>query len=136
MLRTSSAAVVVGCFDFCHLDCDAAVETGCMLEKYIPAKGCNKIRVHFFFLVKVLLLLLLLRAAAAPHNINTEAERGTGYCLLLLRLRYYYSCFLCVYSIAVAAVEKGCMKKTNQKCYIFFFGDCAAVAFHSSRGMC
>ena len=64
MLRTSSAAVVVGCFDFCHLNCDAAVETGCMLEKYIPAKGCNKIRVHFFFLVKVLLLLLLLRAAA------------------------------------------------------------------------
>ena len=43
MLRTSIAAVVIGCFYFCPLDCDAsvmvidcaAVETGCMLEKYI-----------------------------------------------------------------------------------------------------
>ena len=43
MLRTSVAAVVLGCFYFCPLDCDAsvmvidcaAVETGCMLEKYI-----------------------------------------------------------------------------------------------------
>ena len=42
MLRTSIAAVVLGCFYFCHLDCDAsvmvvdcaAVETGYMLEKY------------------------------------------------------------------------------------------------------
>ena len=42
MLRTSIAAVVLGCFYFCLLDCDipvmvvdsAAVETGCMLEKY------------------------------------------------------------------------------------------------------
>ena len=42
MLRTSIAAVVLGCFYFCPLDCDnpvvvvdcAAVETGCMLEKY------------------------------------------------------------------------------------------------------
>ena len=42
MLRTSIAAVVIGCFYFCPLDCDAsvvvvdcaAVETGCMLEKY------------------------------------------------------------------------------------------------------
>ena len=58
MLRTSIAAVV-----FCPLDCDAsvmvvdcaAVKTGCMLEKYIPAKGCNKVRVHFYFLVEVLL---------------------------------------------------------------------------------
>ena len=48
MLRTSTAAVVLGCFYFCPLDCDAsvmvvdcaAVKTGCMLEKYIPAKGC------------------------------------------------------------------------------------------------
>ena len=57
MLRTSAAAVVLGCFYFCPLDCDAsvmvvdfaAVDTGCMLEKYIPGKGCNKIRVHFLF---------------------------------------------------------------------------------------
>ena len=82
MLRTSIAAVVLGCFYFCPLDCDAsvmvvdcaAVETGCMLEKYIPAKGCNKIRPHFYLFVEVLLLLLL-RAAAGAHNISTEAER-------------------------------------------------------------
>ena len=42
MLRTSIAAVVLGCFHFCPLDCDipgmvvdcTAVETGCMLEKF------------------------------------------------------------------------------------------------------
>ena len=42
MLETSIAAVVLGCFYFYPLDCDAsvmvvdcaAVETGCMLEKY------------------------------------------------------------------------------------------------------
>ena len=81
MLRTSIAAVVLGCFYFCSLDCDAsvmvvdcaAVKTGCMQEKYIPAKGCNKVRVHFYFAVEVLLLLLR-RAAAAAHNISTEAE--------------------------------------------------------------
>ena len=95
-LRTSIAAVVLGCFYFCPLDCDAsvmvvdcaAVETGCMLEKYM--KVATKY-VHFYFLVEVLLLLLL-RAAAAAQNISTEAERGTGYCFLLLRLRYYYCC--------------------------------------------
>ena len=130
MLRTSIAAVVLGCFYFCPSDCDAsvivvdcpAVETGCMLEKYIPARGCNIIRAHFYFLVEVLLLLLM-RAAAAAHNISIEAERGTGYCFLLLRLRYYYCCFLCVYSIVVA-VEKG---------YAFFlFGRGATAANHFS----
>ena len=84
MLRTSIAAVVLGCFYFRLLDCDAsvvvdcaAVGTGGMLEKYIqiPSKGCNKVRIHFYFLVEVLLLLLLRRrAAAAAHNISTEAE--------------------------------------------------------------
>ena len=99
MLRTFTPAVVLGCFYFCPLDCDAsvmvddfaAVQTGCMLQKYIPAKGCNKIRRHFFFLVEMLLLLLLLRATASAHNISTGAERGTCYCFLFLRLRYYYS---------------------------------------------
>ena len=52
-----------------------------MLEN-IPAQGCDKVRVHIYFLVEELLLLLL---AAATHNISTEAERGTGYCFLLLR---------------------------------------------------
>ena len=48
MLWTSFAAVVLGCLNFCPLDSDAsvmvvdyaAVETGCMLEKYIK-KGCT-----------------------------------------------------------------------------------------------
>ena len=69
MLRTSIAAVVLGCFYFCPLDCDnpvmvvdcVAVETGCMPEKYIKV----------FFSVSAT------------------------------------TTFLCVYSIAVAAAEKG-----------------------------
>ena len=93
MLRTSIAAVVLGCFYFCLLDCDASVmvvdcaalETGCMLEKYIPAKGCNKRRADFYFLVKVLLLLLL-RVAAAAHNISTQAERGIAFSFLVAAL--------------------------------------------------
>ena len=93
MLWTSIAAVVLGSFYFCPLDCDAsvmvddfaAVQTGCMLQKYIPAKGCNKIRRHFFFLVEMLLLLLLLRATASAHNISTEAERSITFCFLWLR---------------------------------------------------
>ena len=65
------------------VDC-AAVETGCMLEKYIPAKGCNKIRAHFYLFVEV--LLLLLRAAAAAHNISTQAERGITFAFLVAAL--------------------------------------------------
>ena len=73
------------------VDC-AAVETGCMLEKYIKVAAKYLVGVYFYFLVEVLLLLLL-RAAAAAHKISTEAERGTGYCFFLLLLRYYYCCF-------------------------------------------
>ena len=62
--------------------------------------------------------------AAAAHNISTKAERGSAYSFFLLRLRYYYCCFLCVYYIAVAAVEKG---------YAFlFFGRGTAAANHFS----
>ena len=58
MLRTSIAAVFLGCFYFCPLDCDAsvmvvdcaAVETGCMLEKQINRLQ-QKTCVHFYFLV-------------------------------------------------------------------------------------
>ena len=67
MLRASIAGVVLGCFYFCPFDCDAsvmvvdcdAVNTGCMLEKYIPAKGCNKVRAHFYFLVELLLYIYM-----------------------------------------------------------------------------
>ena len=55
-----------------------------MLEKYIPAKGCNKIRAHFYLFVEVLLLLLL-RAAAAAH-ISTQADRGTTFSFLVAAL--------------------------------------------------
>ena len=85
MLRRSIAAVVLGCFYFCPLDCDdsvmvdcVAVETGCMLEKFMK----------YFFSVSAT------------------------------------TTFLCVYSIAVAAVEKG---------YAFlYFGRGAAAAHHYS----
>ena len=56
-----------------------------MLEKYIPARDCKKIRAHFYFLVEVLLLLLL-RAAAAAHNISTQAERGSTFSFLVAAL--------------------------------------------------
>ena len=66
------------------VDC-AAVETGCMLEKYIPVKGCNKIRARFYCLVEVLLLLLL-RGAAAAHKISIQSERGITFSFLVAAL--------------------------------------------------
>ena len=86
MLGTSIAAVVLGCFYFCPLEMSWCVGRS---------------------LCTCSLLFFDLGAAAAAHNISTEAERGTGYCFFLVRFRYYYYCFLCVYSIDVAAVEKG-----------------------------
>ena len=120
MLRTSITAVVPGCFYCCPLDCDnpvmvvyrAAVETGCMLEKYIKYfSPCPLLLssfasillllqllrrdMHFCFLIEVLLLLIIVlvgcaaaaaaAAACAAYNISTEAERGTGCCFFLLR---------------------------------------------------
>ena len=51
MLGTSAAAVVLGCFYFCPLDCDASVmvvdcavvEIGCMLEKYINVAHLRRV---------------------------------------------------------------------------------------------
>ena len=106
MLRTSIAAVVLGCFYFCPLDCDAsvmvfdgaAVETGCMLKKYIRYFSPSPLLLlsfasillllllrrdmHFCFLVEVLLLLIIFlvgcadaaAGACAAYNIRTEAE--------------------------------------------------------------
>ena len=119
MLRTSIAAVVLGCFYFCHLDCGAsvmvgdcaAVETGCMLEKYRKYLSPSPLLllffasillllmllrrdVHFCFLVEVLLLLITFvvgcAAAAgggscAAYNISTDTARGTGYYSFHLR---------------------------------------------------
>ena len=97
-------------------------------------KGCNKIRAHSYFLVEVLLLLLL--RAAAAHDISTEAERGTGYCFFLLRLRCCYCCFLCVYSIAVAVVEKGCMPEKTNKNITFSFLVAALLLLLTHREGC
>ena len=127
MLRTCIAAVVLGCFYFCPFDCDAsvivvdcaAVETGCVLDKYV--KVATKYVFIFIFWSRCCCFCVLL---LLPTSVRTEAERGTGCCFFLLRLRCYYCCFLCVYSIAVAAVEKG---------YAFlFFGRAAAAANHFS----
>ena len=57
MLRTSIATIVLGFFYFCPLDCDAsvmvvdfaAVETGCMVEKYILLRVATKYVFFSFF---------------------------------------------------------------------------------------
>ena len=113
MLGTSIAAVVLGCFYFCRLDCDASVmvvdcadvETGCMLEKYVTSPLLLlsfasilllllRRDMHFYVLAEVLLLLLIIllvgcataaAGACDAYNISTEAERCTGYCFFLLR---------------------------------------------------
>ena len=67
MVRTSIAAVVLGSFYFCDLDCDAsvmvvdcaAVETGCMPVKY--KNNYSPSPLLLFSFASILLLLLLLR---------------------------------------------------------------------------
>ena len=88
------------------VDC-AAVETGCMLEKYVTSPLLLlcfasilllllllRRDMHSCFSVEVLLLLLIIflvgcaaagAGACAAYNISTEAESGTGYCFFLLR---------------------------------------------------
>ena len=69
MLRTSIAAVVLGCFHLCPLDCDAsvmvvecaAIETGCMLEKYKKAIFSVSAITNAVSVAPILLLWLLLR---------------------------------------------------------------------------
>ena len=66
MPRTSVAAVVLGCFYFCPLDCDAsimvvdcaAIETRCMLEKYIKYFSPSPLLLLSFASIPLLLLLL------------------------------------------------------------------------------
>ena len=56
MLQTSIAAVVLGCFYCCPLDCDnpvmffycVAVGTGCMLEKYLQYFSQPQLLPFFF----------------------------------------------------------------------------------------
>ena len=107
MLPTSIAAVVLGCLYFCALDCDipvmvvdcVAVETGCMLEKYMKYFSPSpllllsfasillllllKRDMHYCFWVELLLLLIIFlvgcaaaaAGACAAYNNSTEAER-------------------------------------------------------------
>ena len=89
MLRTSIAAVVLGCFYLCPLDCDAsvtvvdcaAVETGRMPEKYMKYFSPSPLLLLSF--VSILLLLLLLR-------------RDRHFCFLVevLLLLIIFSCWL------------------------------------------
>ena len=52
MPRTSIAAVVLGCFYFCPLDCDASVMVvDCAAVWKNKSRGCNEIPVHLDFLV-------------------------------------------------------------------------------------
>ena len=94
MLRTSIAAVVLGCFYLCPLDCDAlvpvvdcgAVETGCMLEKYVTSPLLQlsfayiplpllllRRDMHFCFLVEVLLLLIIFLVGCAGAAVGAYA---------------------------------------------------------------
>ena len=109
MLLTSIAAVVLGCFYFCPLGCDAsgmlvdcaAVETGCMLEKYITV--ATKYEFLFIFWSRccccccVPLLLpttSVLKPREVPATVSsfsvsatTTAVSFASILLLLLRLR-------------------------------------------------
>ena len=100
------------------VDC-AAIETGYMLEKYIPGKGCNKIRVRFYFLVEVLLLLLLRAAAAAAHNISTQVERGTTFSFLVAALLLLFT-----------HRERCAEKKKIGFCFLFDTGNIPAKVKH------
>ena len=74
VLRTSIPPVVLGCFYFRPLDCDAsilvvdcaAVETGCMLKKYVTSP------LLLLSFESILLLLLLLRRDM--HFYSSEAS--------------------------------------------------------------
>ena len=107
MLRTSIAAVVLGCFCFCPLDCDAsvmvvdcaAVETGKIHLVFssvsatttflcVYSIGVAAVEKGYAFLLLVGVLRLLITflfswaaaaaGACAADNISTEAERGAG----------------------------------------------------------
>ena len=101
MLRTSIAAVALGCCYICPLDCDApvlvvdraAVEARSMLEKDIPGKGCNKIRIINLFGRAA----AAAAAAAAAHNSST-GER-------------YYFFFLVAALLLLFTHERDVLKK-------------------------
>ena len=143
MLRTSIAAAVLGCFYVCPLDCDAsvmvvdcaAVETGCMLEKYI------KVATKYVFIIIfwsrcccgccVLLLptTSVLKLREVPATVSSFSVSATTTAVPLRLLRS-------IILLLLLLRRDACRKKTNKKCYFFFFGGCAAAALHKSRAMC
>ena len=94
MLRTSIAAVVLGCFYFCPLDCDAsvmvvdcaAVETGCKLEKYVTSP------VLLLSFASILLLLLRLRRDACRKKQTKNATLSFLVAALLLLFTHRRGC--------------------------------------------
>ena len=127
----------------------AAVETGCMLEKYKKvffsvSAITNAVSVasiplllllfrkdmQFYFLVGVLRLLIIFlfgwvpaAAGACAADISTEAERGAGYCFILPRFRLLH----CDASV-VTAVVLGCFYLCPLDCIAsVIVVDCAAV---------
>ena len=82
------------------------------------------VRVHFYFLGWVLLLLLL-RAVGAAHNVSTEQKEVPPTVSSFSVTATTINTFLCVYSIAVAAVEKG-------YAFLLFDRGAAAAANHFS----
>ena len=119
MLRTSIAAVVLGCCYICPLDCDApvlvvdraAVEARSMLEKDIPGKGCNKIRIINLFGRAA----AAAAAAAAAHNIST-GER-------------YYFFFLVAALLLLFTHREGCDEKNMIGFCVLFGTGTQSVAF-------
>ena len=105
MLRTSIASVVHGCFYFCPSNCVAsvvvvdcaAVETGCLLEKYIKYFSPYPLSLMLFPLRSLLLLLLLRKdmhffffggGAAAANHLSCWLRCCCCWCLCCLKHHY------------------------------------------------
>ena len=91
-------------------------------------KGCNKIRVHFYVLVEVLLLLLpttsVLKRRKVPATVSSFSVSATTTAVSFFD-----------HSIAVAAVEMGCMpRKTNKKYYFLFLVAALLLLFTHREG--
>ena len=117
MLGTSIAAVVLGCFYFCPLDCDAsvvvvdcaAVETGCMLEKYI--KVATKYVFFFIFGSRCSCCCCVLLLLPTTSVLKRREMFGTSIAAVVLGCFYFcpLDCDASVMVVDCAAVDTGCM---------------------------
>ena len=147
MLRTSIAAAVPGCFYFCPLHCDAsvmvvdcaAVETGCMLEKY--KKVPTKYVFIFIFSSRCCCELLLpttsaLKRREVPATVSsssvTAATTAVSFaCILLLLLllsRYMHFYFLVEVLLLLIIFLLGCAATAA--------GACAAYSISTKAESC